>query len=73
MQAARSTALELRARCSRALDWEATIDGALNNVVRLASGGALALCECGLEMTTDAEGEAWMWLLDHHCAGECDS
>lgn len=50
-----------------------TIDGILNSVVRLASGHALALCECGLETTAASESEAWMWLLDHACLGGCDN
>ena len=51
-------------------DLEKTISEQRNNVVRLANGRHLALCECGLETTTDSEGDAWLWILDHLCAPE---
>ena len=65
-----ATALDPGCGDRACLGLEGTIDGALNNVVRLAGGGALALCECGLEQTAASEMDAWVWLLDHACAGQ---
>jgi hypothetical protein len=56
--------------------WLPDAQGATTDVYPVLGGGWRAACECGRTTSIDTEPAAWIWVIDHACAGgpeACDT